>query len=49
MSDQKDTRVLNRIGARELTAREVEIISGGLFHTNVITFNPWTGQRDGDG
>jgi hypothetical protein len=40
-------RVLTRQGARELTAEEVEQVSGGLVHTNVITWGP-TG-RDGDG
>jgi hypothetical protein len=43
-------RVLSRTGARELTPQEVEQVSGsGPLHTNVITFNPKTGQRDGDG
>jgi len=40
-------RVLTRQGARELNAKEVERVSGGLVHTNVITWGP-TG-RDGDG
>jgi hypothetical protein len=43
-------RVLTRAGAREMTAEEVDFVSGGgPFHTNVITFNITTGQRDGDG
>jgi hypothetical protein len=43
-------RVLSRTGARELTPQEVELVSGsGPQNTNVITFNPKTGQRDGDG
>jgi hypothetical protein len=42
-------RVVTRAGARELSAEEVELIIGGQFHTNVITFNILTGARDGDG
>ena len=43
-------RVLARVGARELTPEEVARVAGaGPQHTNVITFNPATGQRDGDG
>jgi len=42
-------RVLPRAGARELSAEDVELVSGGNFNTNVITFNPFTGARDGDG
>jgi len=43
-------RVLGRTGARELTPEEVDRVSGsGPEHTNVITFNPVTGERDGDG
>jgi hypothetical protein len=46
----KNNRVLARKGARELTPEEVLRVSGGgPLHTNVITFNPTTGQRDGDG
>ncbi|MFZ0773979.1 MAG: hypothetical protein WCA49_07140 [Candidatus Sulfotelmatobacter sp.] len=45
-----NNRVLIRKGARELTPQEVELVSGsGPYHTNVITVNPQTGQRDGDG
>ncbi len=48
--DRDDNRVLSRTGARELTPEELERVSGsGPQHTNVITFNPSTGQRDGDG
>lgn len=44
------TRVLGRVGARELSKEELEVIAGaGPEHTNVITFNPLTGKRDGDG
>jgi hypothetical protein len=50
MANDNNNRVLSRIGARELRAEELEQVSGGgVFHTNVITFNPKTGQRDGDG
>lgn len=46
----ENNRVLGRTGARELTAEEVALVSGsGPEHTNVITINPYTGQRDGDG
>jgi hypothetical protein len=43
----EQNRVLVRSGARELSAEEVEQVSGGFVHTNVITWGP-TG-RDGDG
>jgi hypothetical protein len=43
-------RVLGRSGARELTPEEVaRIVASGPQITDVITFNPYTGQRDGDG
>lgn len=45
----ENKRVLSRTGARELTPEEVAQISGGLLNTNVISVNPITGQRDGDG
>jgi hypothetical protein len=49
MSEHEHNRVLGRLGARELTPEEVELVLGnGPEHTNVITFNPVTG-RDGDG
>jgi hypothetical protein len=47
---RNENRVLSRTGARELTPEELARISaGGPLITNVITFNPKTGQRDGDG
>lgn len=50
MSKAGNNRVLGRTGARELTAEEIALVSGsGSEHTNVITINPYTGQRDGDG
>jgi len=43
-------RVLGRSGARELTPEQVaRIMASGPQMTDVITFNPITGQRDGDG
>ncbi len=42
-------RVLSRAGAREMSDAEVELVNAGVLHTNVITFNPLTGARDGDG
>ena len=46
----EERRVLARLGARELTPEEVARVAGaGPQHTNVITVNPATGQRDGDG
>jgi hypothetical protein len=45
-----DKRVLGRTGARELSPQELAcIISGRPVMTDVITFNPITGKRDGDG
>ncbi|MGD0987561.1 MAG: hypothetical protein ABR874_07110 [Candidatus Sulfotelmatobacter sp.] len=50
MKRNDDNRVLGRTGARELTPEELARISaGGPLITNVITINPKTGQRDGDG
>ena len=46
----KGRRVLARVGARELTPEEMARVAGaGPQITNVITVNPKTGQRDGDG
>jgi hypothetical protein len=50
MSTTQPKRVLSRVGARELTPQEIANVAGGkLQHTNVITVNPATGARDGDG
>jgi hypothetical protein len=50
MAKETDNRVLGRLGARELTPEEVERASErGAQKTNVITFNPVTETRDGDG
>jgi hypothetical protein len=48
MSNQ-DSRVLGRIGARELAAQEIEYVTGGgTFHTNVCTAIRSTVSGDGD-
>lgn len=48
--NQNDVRVLGRLGARELSKEELDRVQGaGPEHTNVISFNPLTGERDGDG
>lgn len=45
-----DKRVLGRTGARVLTAQELaSIIASKPVMTDIITFNPVTGKRDGDG
>jgi hypothetical protein len=49
MSNNDDSRVLSRLGARELSKEEVDSVTGALaFHTNVCTINLSTGARDGD-
>ena len=50
MSNHENPRVLGRQGAREISPEEWERVMGaGPEHTNVITINWVTGQRDGDG
>ena len=54
MQKGKENRVLGRLGARELTPRELERTRGAgsahsAQHTNVITVDPTTGALDGDG
>ncbi len=54
MSKAETNRVLGRAGARELTVKELESVSGALaFHTNVCTAvlatTTVTGPGDGDG
>lgn len=54
MLNHEQSRVLGRLGARELAVEEVEAVSGGLqFHTNVCTailnVTTVTGPGDGDG
>ena len=50
MTNHEDNRVLNRIGARDLTLQETELVNGGnsLRTTTVCTFNETTRTRDGD-
>lgn len=43
-------RVLGRLGARELTITETELVAGGIqVHTNVCTALETTAARPGDG
>lgn len=48
MKSQETNRVLNRIGARELTPKEVGNVSGGLHTETACTFNAKTKHADGD-
>jgi hypothetical protein len=52
MKGQEANRVLSRIGARELTAKEAEFVCGGRHsppHTNTAcTFAAQSKQADGD-
>jgi len=42
---KQDTRVLGRVGARDLTMREVERVTAGIiFHTNTACFLDSRGQ-----
>lgn len=49
-NNNQDNRVLSRIGARELTRREMEHVSGGsaIRTTTVCTALNVKGQIDGD-
>jgi hypothetical protein len=47
MSNQKENRVLSRLGARELSQLETESVSGGIVHRPVCTFISLTCQLDG--
>jgi hypothetical protein len=54
MSNHENNRVLSRLGARELTVEETELVGGSLqFHTLVCTAvlrtTTVTGPGDGDG
>lgn len=42
---QENSRVLSRIGARELTRNELGRVNGG-FITNLMTLDPDTGEID---
>lgn len=48
--NQRENRVLIRRGSRELTQKEVELVTGALggVHTNSCSVNLTTGQPDGD-
>jgi len=48
--NHSENRVLIRGGARELTQKEVELVTGALgsVHTNSCSVNLTTGQIDGD-
>ncbi|HEV2991875.1 MAG TPA: hypothetical protein VG759_25790 [Candidatus Angelobacter sp.] len=49
MSNQKEQRVLSRLGARLLTEEELNGVSGANRATTTkCSFNPSTGQHDGD-
>jgi len=48
MKTQNTKRVLSRTGARELTLKEIEHISGGAHTETVCSFNYITKQPDGD-
>jgi hypothetical protein len=44
----QDTRVLGRVGARELTSQELDHVTGGIHTLTVCTFNEATRKADGD-
>jgi hypothetical protein len=46
MSNLRDTRVLSRQAARELSQEEIECVNGAL-RLSVCSFNPITCQLDG--
>ncbi|HEV2988679.1 MAG TPA: hypothetical protein VG759_09560 [Candidatus Angelobacter sp.] len=48
MSNQIDNRVLGRRGARLLTGEELNSVSGAAGTTTKCSFDPRTGQHDGD-
>jgi hypothetical protein len=45
---KENNRVLNRLGARELSVAEYEQVGGGFAITNACTFNPKTCKMDFD-
>jgi hypothetical protein len=45
----ENNRVLSRMYGRELSAEEVDAVSGGFILTHVCTFDFKTCQADGDG
>ena len=48
--NREDNRVLNRIGARDLTPKETELVNGGSgpHTTTVCTFEITAKSHDGD-
>jgi hypothetical protein len=45
----QDNRVLARMQARDLTDKEIQVVSGGAVHTNTVcTFVTVTSAADGD-
>jgi hypothetical protein len=50
MTNHENNRVLNRIGARDLTSKETELVNGGSgpHTTTLCTFNEDTRKPDGD-
>jgi hypothetical protein len=48
MKNHDTKRVLSRTGARELTLKETEHVSGGVHTETVCSFDPTTKQPDGD-
>lgn len=44
----QDNRVLGRVGARELTVKETNAVSGALPTDTVCTFDEKSGFADGD-
>lgn len=48
MKNRETNRVLSRIGARELTPKEAEHVSGGVRTETVCSFNGKTKTADGD-
>lgn len=44
----ENNRVMNRMGARELTQKEVAEVKGGIRTTTVCTFDEITHSLDGD-
>jgi hypothetical protein len=49
MSKNDERRVLNRLGARELSDRECQQVPGAFIQTHNCTFNFVTCTVDGDG
>ena len=47
-NENLDERVLGRVGARELTPRELDHVTGGVRTETVCTFNWQTRAADGD-